>query len=87
MRVHHQPDGRRKRRAPDVIRETDRFRMTDGAIDLANFDAPGLGVTIDEEKLAAAADAYQQRGARLSRDDVGAMLERDPHWLPLMPKW
>jgi glucarate dehydratase len=71
----------------DVVRETDRFRMRDGAIDLANFDAPGLGVSIDEEKLAAAAAAYEQRGARLVRDDVSAMLERDPDWLPLMPKW
>jgi glucarate dehydratase len=71
----------------DVINETDRFHMRDGAIDLANFDAPGLGVTLDEEKLAAAAEAYQQRGANLVRDDVGAMLERDPTWLPLMPKW
>jgi glucarate dehydratase len=71
----------------DVINETARFEMRDGAIDLTNFDAPGLGVTIDEEKLAAAAEAYEQRGAKLVRDDVGAMLERDPAWLPLMPKW
>jgi glucarate dehydratase len=69
----------------DVVRETDRFRFRDGAIDL--WDAPGLGVSIDEDKLAAAAEAYEQRGARLVRDDVGAMLERDPDWLPLMPKW
>jgi glucarate dehydratase len=69
----------------DVVRETDRFRFRDGAIDL--WDAPGLGVTIDEDKLAAAAEAYEQRGSRLVRDDVGAMLERDPNWLPLMPKW
>jgi glucarate dehydratase len=69
----------------DVVRETDRFRFRGGAIDL--WDAPGLGVSIDEDKLAAAAEAYEQRGARLVRDDVGAMLERDPDWLPLMPKW
>ena len=50
-------------------------------------DAPGLGVSLDEEKLAAAAEAYERRGERLVRDDVGAMLERDPDWLPLMPKW
>jgi glucarate dehydratase len=69
----------------DVISETDRFHFHNGAIDL--WDAPGLGVTLDEDKLAAAAEAYQQRGARLVRDDVGAMLERDSDWLPLMPKW
>lgn len=69
----------------DIIQETDRFQFRDGAIDL--WDAPGLGVTIDEDKLAAAAETYERRGARLVRDDVGAMLERDPDWLPLLPKW
>lgn len=68
----------------DIVNETDRFRFRDGAIDL--WDAPGLGVTIDEEKLAAAADAYTRRGS-LARDDVSAMRERNPDWLPLMPKW
>lgn len=69
----------------DIVRETDRFRFQEGAIEL--WDAPGLGVTIDEDKLTAAAEAYEQHGARLVRDDVGAMRERDPDWLPLMPKW
>ena len=69
----------------DVVRETDRFRFRDGAIDL--WDAPGLGVTIDEDKLAAAAEAYERRGTALVRDDVGAMRERDPDWLPLLPKF
>ncbi|HET6317111.1 MAG TPA: enolase C-terminal domain-like protein [Chloroflexota bacterium] len=71
--------------ASDIVRETDRFRFRDGAIDL--WDAPGLGVTIDEDRLAAAAEAYQQRGAMLTRDDVSAMRERHPDWLPHMPKW
>ncbi len=68
----------------DVINETDLFRFRDGKIDL--WDAPGLGVSIDEDKLAAAAEAYANRGS-LARDDVSAMRERDPDWLPLMPKW
>jgi glucarate dehydratase len=68
----------------DIIRETDLFRFRDGKIDL--WDAPGLGVSIDEAKLAAAADAYNRRGS-LARDDVSAMRERDPDWLPLMPKY
>jgi glucarate dehydratase len=72
--------------ASDVVRETDRFRFHDGHIDL--WDAPGLGVTIDEERLAAAADAYDRRKDQsLARDDVGAMRERNPDWLPHMPKW
>jgi glucarate dehydratase len=72
--------------ASDVVRETDHFRFHDGAVDV--WDAPGLGVTIDEEKLAAAHEAYERRGgAALARDDVGAMRERNPDWLPHMPKW
>ena len=68
----------------DVVVETERFTFRDGCIEL--WDAPGLGVTIDEERLAEAAERYQQRGS-LARDDVGAMRERNPDWLPLMPKW
>ena len=72
--------------ASDVVRETDRFQFHDGCIDL--WDAPGLGVTLDEERLAAAAAAYDQRSANaLARDDVSAMRERRPDWLPHMPKW
>ena len=72
--------------ASDVVRETDRFRFQDGKIEI--WDAPGLGVTIDEDKLAAAHEAYERRGAAaLARDDVGAMRERNPDWLPHMPKW
>jgi glucarate dehydratase len=71
--------------ASDVVHETERFRFKDGCVEL--WDAPGLGVTIDEDKLAAAAEAYTTRGSALGRDDVGAMRERNPEWLPHMPKW
>jgi glucarate dehydratase len=68
----------------DVVREGDRLRIRDGCVEL--WDAPGLGVSIDEDRLAAAHDRYQQR-AGLARDDVSAMRERRPDWLPHMPKW
>jgi glucarate dehydratase len=71
--------------ASDVVRETSRFQFKDGCIELWN--APGLGVSIDEDRLAAAAEAYTQRGSALARDDVGAMRARHPEWLPHMPKW
>jgi glucarate dehydratase len=71
--------------ASDIVHETELFQFKDGCIDL--WDRPGLGVTIDEDRLAAAADAYTQRGSALGRDDVGAMRQRRPDWLPHMPRW
>ena len=71
--------------ASDIVKETDRFRFRDGAIEL--WEAPGLGVSINEDRLASAAEAYDQRGSLLARDDISAMRERNPDWLPHMPKW
>jgi glucarate dehydratase len=72
--------------ASDVVRETDLFHFRDGSIDV--WDSPGLGVTLDEDRLAAAADMYERRKAKsLARDDVSAMRERKPDWLPHMPRW
>jgi glucarate dehydratase len=72
-------------RQSDVVRETERFQLHDGQIEL--WDAPGLGVTIDEDRLAEAAEAYSRQGSAGGRDDVAAMRERKPDWLPHMPKW
>lgn len=71
--------------ASDIVNETDYFRFENGAIAL--WDAPGLGVSLNEDRLAEAAEAYQQLDAGAERDDVSAMRERDPAWLPHMPKW
>jgi glucarate dehydratase len=72
-------------RASDVVRETETFRFKDGSVEVC--ERPGLGVSIDEDRLAAAADAYEKRGSALHRDDVGAMRARNPDWRPHMPKW
>jgi glucarate dehydratase len=69
----------------DVVNETEIFQFRDGHVTLS--DKPGLGVTLDEEKLAAAAEMYENRGDSLARDDVAAMRERDPDFLPTWPKW
>lgn len=69
----------------DVVNETEIFQFKDGYVTLS--DSPGLGVTINEDKLAAAAEMYEKRGDSLARDDVSAMRERDPDFLPLWPKW
>ena len=62
--------------ASDIVKETDRFRFRDGAIEL--WEAPGLGVSIDEDRLASAAEAYDQRGSLLARDDISAMPGTQP---------
>lgn len=69
----------------DIVRETERFAFKDGCLTL--WEAPGLGVSIDEDQLALAAEAYERRGQNLMRDDVSAMRQRNPDWLPLIPKW
>jgi glucarate dehydratase len=71
--------------ASDVVRETSLFEFKDGCVEV--WDRPGLGVSLDEDRLAAAAEAYTQRGSAIARDDVGAMRARNPDWLPHMPKW
>jgi glucarate dehydratase len=60
------------------------FHFKDGFLEVPS--GPGLGVELDEAKLEQFADAYQQR-RRHARDDVSAMRERDPDWLPLKPRW
>jgi glucarate dehydratase len=72
--------------ASDVVHETELFTFHEGKVEL--WDRPGLGVTIDEDRLAAAHDAYNRRAeTALTRDDVSAMRARKPDWLPHMPKW
>ena len=60
------------------------FKIEDGYLDVPT--GPGLGVELDEDKLAKYAEAYQkQRGH--ARDDVAAMRQRHADWLPLKPRW
>src|SRR6266700_1666940 len=47
--------------ASDVVCETSQFAFKDGCVQL--WDAPGLGISIDEDRLAAAAEAYTKRGS------------------------
>jgi glucarate dehydratase len=47
---------------------------------------PGLGVELDEDKLAKYAELYRSRPAH-ARDDVAEMRRRDPSWVPLKPRW
>lgn len=47
---------------------------------------PGLGVELDQDKLAKYAELYRSRPAH-ARDDVAEMRRRDPDWVPLKPRW
>jgi glucarate dehydratase len=67
----------------DIIRGP-MFTFDDGFQEVPT--GPGLGVELDEDKLAKFAEAYRARRSH-ARDDVSAMRERDPDWLPLKPRW
>ncbi|HYU18299.1 MAG TPA: enolase C-terminal domain-like protein [Chloroflexota bacterium] len=60
------------------------FRFVDGCLDVPS--GPGLGVELDEAKLAVFAEAYERNRSH-GRDDVSAMRKRDSSWLPLKPRW
>jgi glucarate dehydratase len=69
---------------PDDIIKGPMFEIKDGYLDVPT--GPGLGVELDEEKLAKYAEAYQKRRGH-ARDDVSAMRARYADWLPLKPRW
>jgi glucarate dehydratase len=60
------------------------FEFVDGNLEVPT--GPGLGVELDYDKLEKYAEAYRTRRPH-ARDDVSAMRERDPDWLPLKPRW
>ncbi len=68
----------------DDIIQGPMFKFTDGCLEAPR--GPGLGVELDEDKLARFAEAYRRRRAH-ARDDVSAMRQRTPDWLPLKPRW
>lgn len=60
------------------------FAFEDGM--LAVPPGPGLGVDLDEDRLAACHDAFR-RGVVRQRDDTAELVKRDPGWLPIKPRW
>ena len=60
------------------------FRFQEGCLEVPT--GPGLGVELDEARLARFADFYRNR-AMQARDDGLEMMKRDPRWLPLRPRW
>ena len=73
--------------ASDVVRETDHFQFHDGQ-DRPVGLRPGWESPSTRTNSPPPTRRTTNRGsATLARDDVGAMRERNPDWLPHMPKW
>lgn len=69
----------------DVI--TERHTFTDGRLTVS--DAPGLGVELDRDRLAALHRRWlEDDGTHRERDDAAAMRRGDPQWVaPVIPRW
>ncbi|MGW7574020.1 glucarate dehydratase family protein [Streptomyces sp. NPDC054765] len=69
----------------DVL--TERLTFRDGRLDVS--DAPGLGVTLDQDRLAVLHRRWlADDGALRDRDDAAAMRRADPDWVtPAIPRW
>ncbi|MFE7613183.1 enolase C-terminal domain-like protein [Streptomyces celluloflavus] len=69
----------------DVL--TERLAFRDGHLDVS--DAPGLGVTLDRDRLAALHRRWlADDGGQRVRDDAAAMRVADPGWVtPAVPRW
>ncbi|MDP4502210.1 enolase C-terminal domain-like protein [Nonomuraea turcica] len=77
-------DSHRPWQTEDVITEPHRF--TGGAIEVS--DAPGLGVELDRDALAALHERWLARPDMRDRDDVAAMRKVHPDWIqPALPRW
>ncbi|WP_405741943.1 glucarate dehydratase [Streptomyces sp. NBC_01525] len=84
-RLDHACDTHYPWQTEDIL--TERLAFHDGA--LAVSDAPGLGVTLDRDRLAALHRRWlDDDGALRSRDDAAAMRRADPDWrVPAVPRW
>lgn len=71
--------------ADDEILVGGRVRIAGGAVRVP--DGPGLGVELDRDALARAAERYEKAGYR-RRDDAAEMrLHLDPTWERVVPRW
>ncbi|MEV3972431.1 glucarate dehydratase family protein [Streptomyces sp. NPDC050698] len=83
--LHHACDSHYPWQSEDVL--TERLAFEHGKV--AVSDAPGLGVELDRERLAALHRRWlDDDGALRDRDDAAAMRIADPGWVtPAMPRW
>lgn len=70
--------------AEDIL-EGGNWTFQDGCMSVPN--APGLGIRVDEDRVARMTEDYNRCGLT-KRDDVGYMQRTyDPTWQPLRPRW
>ncbi|MFE6891825.1 glucarate dehydratase family protein [Streptomyces sp. NPDC057694] len=84
--LHHACDSHYPWQSEDVL--TERLTFTDGRVTVS--DAPGLGVTLDPDKLARLHQRWLDESfAHLrDRDDAAAMRVLEPGWVtPAVPRW
>ncbi|MFJ9035877.1 glucarate dehydratase family protein [Streptomyces sp. NPDC102406] len=84
--LHHACDSHYPWQSEDVL--TERLTFDGGRV--AVPDAPGLGVTLDRDKLAALHRRWldDDYAALRDRDDAAAMRVLDPDWVtPSVPRW
>ncbi|MFB7166810.1 glucarate dehydratase family protein [Streptomyces sp. NPDC056242] len=83
--LHHACDSHYPWQSEDVLNE--RITFTDGKVTVS--DAPGLGVTLDRDRLAVLHQRWlDDDGTMRERDDAAAMRVADPAWqTPPVPRW
>ncbi|MFF4207897.1 glucarate dehydratase family protein [Streptomyces sp. NPDC001796] len=83
--LHHACDTHYPWQSEDVV--TERVAFTGGRV--AVPDEPGLGVTLDRDRLAALHERWlADDGGLRDRDDAAAMRVADPGWVtPTVPRW
>ncbi|MER5438167.1 glucarate dehydratase family protein [Streptomyces sp. NPDC002790] len=83
--LHHACDSHYPWQSEDVLNE--RIDFTDGKVTVS--DAPGLGVTLDRDRLAVLHQRWlDDDGTMRERDDAAAMRVADPAWKsPAFPRW
>jgi glucarate dehydratase len=80
----HACDTHRPWQTEDIITEPHQF--VDGALTVP--DAPGLGVELDEDSVAALHQRWVEMPEMRIRDDVAAMCKFQPDWVrPQPPRW
>lgn len=83
--LEHACDSHYPWQSEDVL--TRRLTFHDGCVEVS--DAPGLGVELDSERLAALHERWlEDDGTMRDRDDAAAMRKADPGWTtPAVPRW